>query len=123
VNQARKVLLLLALTAPAPAEESPLVAAVIDGETSRVAVVVVAPEYPKNARRDRVEGEVQVCFDVSRRGKTRRIAVRRSSNRAFEKPSIKAVRASTYRALNRDEPLQAAKLCRTFIFSLVPLEE
>jgi TonB family protein len=117
------VTLLLAFSMTSQAEESPILARVIDSNTSRVAVLVVAPKYPKHARRDRIEGEVQVCFDVSRRGRTRRIAVRHSSNRAFERPSIKAVRASTFKPLKKNQPLQPEKLCRRFIFSLVPVEE
>lgn len=104
------------------ADEQPLVAYVIDSSTDRIPSHTVAPEYPRKARRDRVEGEVQVCFEVNREGRTRRIAVRTSTHRAFEKPSIKAVRASSFRPVGKDEPLQAMKSCRTFIFSLEPVE-
>jgi len=104
------------------ADKTPLVAHVIDSSTNRLPAITVAPEYPHKARRDRVEGEVQVCFDVDRDGRTRRIAVRNSTHRAFEKPSIKAVRASLFRPIGREEPLQAIKSCRTFIFSLEPVE-
>jgi TonB family protein len=104
------------------ADKTPLVAHVIDSSTNRLPAITVAPEYPHKARRDRVEGEVQVCFDVDRDGRTRRIAVRNSTHRAFEKPSIKAVRASSFRPIGREESLQAIKSCRTFIFSLEPIE-
>lgn len=104
------------------AEEEPIRAAVIDSETDRVPLETVAPEYPRKARRDRVEGEVMVCFDIDRQGRPRRIAVRRSTGRQFEKPSIRAVRASSFRPLEDDEPLQTLKTCRTFVFALVPLE-
>jgi len=104
------------------ADEQSLVAYVIDSSTDRIPSHTVAPEYPRKARRDRVEGEVQVCFDVNREGRTRRIAVRNSTHRAFEKPSIKAVRASRFRPIGKDEPLPAIKSCRTFIFSLEPAE-
>jgi TonB family protein len=104
------------------ADETSLVAHVVDSSTNRIPLHTVAPEYPRKARRDRVEGEVQVCFDVDREGRTRRIAVRNSSHRVFEKPSIKAVRASLFRPIGREEPLQAIKSCRTFIFSLEPAE-
>jgi TonB family protein len=104
------------------ADEQPLVAYVIDSSTDRIPSHTVAPEYPRKARRDRVEGEVRVCFDVNREGRTRRISVRTSTHRAFEKPSIKAVRASKFRPIGKDEPLQAMKSCRTFIFSLEPVE-
>lgn len=104
------------------AEEEPIRASIIDSETSRIPQETVAPDYPHKARRDRIEGEVMVCFDIDRRGRPRRIAVRRSTNRQFEKPSIRAVRASSFRPLKEDEPLQTLKTCRTFVFSLVPLE-
>ena len=98
-------------------------AVVIHGDTDRVPVQTVAPKYPRKARRDRIEGQVQVCFDVDRRGRTRRIAVRHSSHRTFEKPSKKAVRQSTFKPLNDDEPIQAMKVCRTFVFALEPVAE
>lgn len=104
------------------ADEQPLVAHIVDGSTDRIPLQTVAPEYPRKARRDRVEGEVQVCFEVNREGRTRRIAVRTSTHRAFEKPSMKAVRASSFRPVGKDEPLQVMKSCRTFIFSLEPAE-
>lgn len=107
----------------AVADDDPLVARVIDEQTERTPKYTVVPKYPRKARRDRVEGEVQVCFDVDKKGRTRRIAVRRSSNRIFEKPSIRAIRASTFLPLQPGEELQAIKSCRTFVFSLVPVEE
>ena len=103
-------------------DEQPLVAHVIDSSTVRIPSHTVAPEYPRKARRDRVEGKVQVCFEVNREGRTRRIAVRTSTHRAFEKPSIKAVRASSFRPVGKDDPYPAIKSCRTFIFSLEPAE-
>ncbi len=121
----RRCLFLVVFIVIAPAfaaDEQPLVAYVIDSSTDRIPSLTVAPEYPRKARRDRVEGEVQVCFEVNREGRTRRIAVRTSTHRAFEKPSIKAVRASRFRPDGKDEPLQAMKSCRTFIFSLEPIE-
>ncbi len=104
-------------------DDEALLAVVIDTNTSRISVTVVAPEYPRDARRDRVEGEVQVCFEVDRKGRTRRVAVRRSSNRAFERPSIRAVKASTFRPIGDDEELPPIKSCRTFRFALQPIEE
>jgi TonB family protein len=117
------IALVLIYATTSVAEEEVIRAYVVDGETDRIPMVTVAPQYPHKARRDRVEGEVRVCFDVDRAGRTRRIAVRNSSNRAFEKPSIAAVRASTFYPLARYEPLQSIKSCRTFIFSLVPADD
>ena len=122
----RRWLLLCALAIVTPTladDEKPVVAHVIDSSTDRIPAHTVAPEYPRKARRDRIEGEVQVCFDVDREGRTRRIAVRNSTHRAFEKPSIKAVRASSFRPIDKEETLPAIKFCRTFIFALEPVEK
>ncbi len=123
----RHLIAFLATIAIAPCaladEDGPLHAVIIDTESGRTPMTVVAPEYPRVARRDRVEGEVQVCFDVNRKGRTRRVAVRRSSNRIFEKPSIRAVKASTFRPLDDDQEVPVIKSCRTFKFSLQPIDE
>ena len=102
------------LAGPTQAEE-PVVSA-----DERVPVHTVVPKYPPDARRDRIEGEVEVCFNVDRKGRPVRIAVRRSTHRIFEKPSIRAVRASRYKPLDRSKPVPAIKTCRTFSFSLQP---
>lgn len=121
----RSLLLLfpLLIAPAATAEEELLLAHVIDSNIKRIPSQTIVPEYPPKARRDRVEGEVEVCFEINREGRPRRISVRNSSNRAFERPSIKAVRASFFRPLKEGESLQSIKSCRTFIFSLEPIEE
>ena len=106
------VLVMAGLVVPTLAEE-PVV-----GAGERVPLHTVVPKYPPDARRDRIEGEVEVCFNVDRKGRPNRIAVRRSTHRVFEKPSIRAVRASRYKPLKRSEPVPAIKTCRTFSFSL-----
>ena len=90
-------------------------------DTERVPRYTVVPDYPQVARRDRIEGEVQVCFNITRDGRTRRIAVRRSTHRIFEKPSVRAVRRSMYEPLTDDSKLSGIKACRTFRFSLEPV--
>jgi TonB family protein len=118
------VALVIVFASPAVVSDDELLfAQVTDTDSKRLPSHTVAPEYPRKARRDRIEGEVQVCFDIDREGRPLRIAVRKSSNRAFEKPSIKAVRASSFRPLRKDQPLQSLKSCRTFRFSLHPVEE
>ncbi|MDJ0919272.1 MAG: energy transducer TonB [Woeseiaceae bacterium] len=87
-------------------------------EVERVPLHTVVPDYPKEARRDRIEGEVEVCFNVDRKGRPMRIGVRRSTHRVFEKAAIRAVRASRYTPLKRSEPVPSIKTCRTFTFSL-----
>jgi len=98
-------------------DESP----VTKDDVNRVPLYTVMPDYPMLARRDRIEGEVKVCFEISRRGRTRRIAVRTSTHRVFEKPAIRAVRASTYTPLPKDAALSGIKACRTFRFTLEPV--
>ena len=108
------------LSLPVVAAEVPESSAGSEGVV-RVPKFTLIPEYPKIARRDRIEGEVQVCFEITRDGRTRRIAVRNSTNRVFEKPAIRAVRASSYEPLPPGVKLTGIKACRTFRFSLEPV--
>lgn len=112
-------LLLLVGAGAAGAQVSELPAGPDD--TERVPRYTVVPDYPKVARRDRIEGEVQVCFNITRDGRPRRIAVRRSTHRIFEKPAIRAVRQSKYEPLPDEAELSGIKACRTFRFSLEPV--
>jgi TonB family protein len=92
-----------------------------DASEDRQPLHTVVPVYPERALRDRLEGDVEVCFDIDREGRTSRVAVRHSSSRLFEKPAILAVRASTYRPLSADKTLSGIKNCRTFRFRLDPV--
>ena len=89
-----------------------------DDSGDRAPLHTVVPTYPSAARRDRVEGDVQVCFNVDRKGRPYRISVRTSTNRVFEKPAIRAVRASRYAPLPEGRELSGIKTCRTFQFRL-----
>lgn len=101
--------------------EEPQVTHLRDETSERTPLHTVVPAYPKVARRDRIEGEVQVCFKIDRDGKPYRIAVRKSSHRVFEKPAKRAVRASTYKALEPGQKDSGIKSCRTFRFTLEPV--
>lgn len=92
-----------------------------DENTERVPLHTVMPGYPHEARRDRIEGEVQVCFHIDRQGRPYRIAVRRSTHRIFEKPARKAVRRSTWLPLDAEAKVPGIKACRTFRFRLSPV--
>lgn len=81
----------------------------------------VVPVYPELARRERVEGDVQVCFNVDREGRPYGVRVRSSSNRIFEKPALVAARASTFEPLLPGKKLSGIKTCRTFRFRLSPV--
>lgn len=120
----RLTILTISLLLPASAfasNDTPEGVEQIDSDTDRVPLHTVIPDYPRIARRDRIEGEVQVCFNITRDGRPTSIAVRHSTNRLFEKPSRKAVRKSTWVPLAGDEPSSGIKACRTFRFSLVPV--
>lgn len=86
----------------------------------RKPVQTVVPVYPELARRERVEGDVQICFNIDREGFPYRVRVRNSTNRIFEKPSLIAARASTFEPLLPGKKLSGIKTCRTFRFRLMP---
>ncbi|MDJ0814509.1 MAG: TonB family protein, partial [Woeseiaceae bacterium] len=109
-------IVLLPLTGTA--DEQAAVETAADDVVERVPLHTVVPVYPEKARRARVEGEVEVCFNIDRDGGTRRVAVRRSSNRVFEKPAREAVKASTFLPLEPGQKVPDIKSCRTFRFFL-----
>jgi TonB family protein len=115
-----KVLACLLVLSPltGTAEEQPVVTAQPDDVVDRVPVHTVVPVYPEKARRARVEGEVEVCFHIDRDGTTKGVAVRRSTNRVFEKPARNAVKASTFEPLDPAQKNPDIKACRTFRFYL-----
>lgn len=92
-----------------------------DDSGKREPLQTMVPDYPERARRERIEGEVEVCFDVDRKGHTSRVAVRRSTHRIFEKPAMRAIRASSYRPLAEGSKSSGIKTCRTFRFRLTPV--
>ncbi len=115
-------LLTFLLVAPAGiADDDTVVTHFTDDTGARMPLQTMVPVYPQRALTDRIEGEVQVCFNVDREGRTSRIAVRRSSNRLFEKPAMVAIRGSTYMPLAQDKELSGIKTCRTFRFLLDPV--
>jgi len=112
----------IAFAMPAAAQES---VEPVDTDYDRMPANTIVPEYPEEARLERIEGEVQVCFDISREGFPQRVKVRRSTNRVFEKPARDAVRRSTWRPIQLGQKVPGIKGCRTFRFTLepVPLDE
>jgi TonB family protein len=110
---------LLALTVSAQDESS--VTHLLDPAGERKPLQTVVPLYPERALQDRVQGDVEVCFNVDREGRTSRVSVRKSSHRMFEKPSTLAVRASSYAPLEENKILSGIKTCRIFRFRLDPV--
>ena len=112
-------LLILALTASA--QDNVDVTHLLDPAGDRKPLQTVVPVYPNRALTDRVQGDVQVCFNIDREGRTSRVSVRESSHRMFEKPAVLAVRASSYAPLAENEILSNIKTCRIFRFRLDPV--
>ena len=115
------ILICWLLTATGAAEDDSDVTHFTGDTGDRMPLQTMVPVYPERALADRIEGEVQVCFNVDREGRTSRIAVRRSSNRLFEKPAMVAIRGSTYMPLQGGEELSGIKTCRTFRFLFDPV--
>lgn len=120
-SRAWQILALVASTSTTVAQENAEITHLLDPGGDRVPLQTVVPVYPERALTERLQGEVEVCFHIDREGRTSRIAVRRSSNRIFEKPAIQAVRASSYKPLQDNETLSNIKTCRTFRFRLDPV--
>jgi len=92
-----------------------------DSNTDRAPSVTAVPQYPKTARRDRIEGEATVCYKIDKKGRIINPSVRRSSHRMFAKPALKAIRHSSYEPLRSDQEISIVKTCRTYRFLLNPV--
>ncbi len=91
-------------------------------DDDRNPIHTVVPEYPQQAWFERVEGDVEVCFFITRGGRPYNIAVRRSDHRIFERVARDAVKNSWFEAIPRPDKVPQVKTCRTFLFRLEPLE-
>jgi TonB family protein len=89
-----------------------------DSSADRQPAVTAFPRYPSVARRDRIEGEAMVCFNIDARGRVLRPSVRSSTHRIFEKPAMMAIRRSSFAPLAAGGKPAAAKTCRTYRFRL-----
>ena len=115
------ILICWLLTATGAAEVDSNVTHFTGDTGDRMPLQTMVPVYPERALTDRVQGDVEVCFNVDREGRTSRISVRQSSHRMFEKPSVFAVRASSYVPLTENKILSGIKTCRIFRFRLDPV--
>lgn len=113
--------LLAVFATAATAQDDAEITHLLDPAGERIPLQTVFPVYPPRALEERVQGDVEVCFNVDRDGRTSRIAVRHSSHRMFEKPSILAVRASSYQPVKDHEIISGIKTCRIFRFRLDPV--
>ena len=67
-----------------------------------VPVRTVAPEYPDELRRDGVSGLVMVKCTIDEQGNVTAAEVEKSSNNAFEKPAIAAVKKWKFKPARQD---------------------
>lgn len=93
-----------------------------DTKTDRVPFRTAFPEYPRIARRDRIEGEATVCFMIKADGKISKARVRSSTHRMFSRPSLRAIKKSSFEPLAPGQILGTEKTCRTYRFRLDPVE-
>lgn len=91
-------------------------------DVDRNPVQTVIPEYPRKAWLDFIEGDVQICFFITRGGKPYNVAVRSSDHKVFERPAREAVKISRFEAISRSESVSQIKTCRKFQFRLESLE-
>ena len=127
MNKPALTVLLLLVGGSALAQGKVATIDTIDGPDSRDdlnrnPVQTVIPEYPRQAWLDQIEGDVQVCFYVTRGGRPYNIAVRHSDNKIFERPVREAVKISWFEAIPRSEKVPQIKTCRKFQFRLEYLE-
>jgi TonB family protein len=102
-------------------EDGPVVTHFFDTSTDRIPLVTTFPKYPSVARRDRIEGEATVCFKIKTNGKVSRPSMRDSSHKIFVRPTLRAIKKSTFEPLGPNQILATAKTCRTFRFRLEPV--
>ena len=67
-----------------------------------VPVRTVAPEYPNELRRDGVSGLVMVKCSIDEQGNVTGTEVEKSSNAAFEKPAVEAVKKWKFKPAKQD---------------------
>jgi TonB family protein len=92
-----------------------------DSSSERAPAVTTFPDYPRIARRDRIEGEATVCFKIAPSGRILEPAILKSTHKIFEKPALRAIKQSSFEPLGPEEELSATRTCRTFRFRLDPV--
>jgi len=102
-------------------EDTGVVRHFIDTNTDRVPSLTAFPKYPSVARRDRIQGEATVCFKIRANGRVSRPVVTEYSHKIFSKPSLRAIKKSSFEPLGPGQLLKTARTCRTFRFRLDPV--
>lgn len=95
----------------------------MDSSHDRTPAITAFPQYPRIARRDRIEGQAVVCFKITLDGRIRSVRTKNYSNRIFRRPALRAIKASSFEPLRPYEVFSTARTCRTYRFRLEPVEE
>jgi TonB family protein len=112
----------LLVSAPASTQQdSTLVTHFLDSNTDRVPLLTAFPTYPSIARRDRIQGEAKVCFKIKQDGRITRARLESATHRIFGKPSLRAIKRSSFEPLAPNQILARSKTCRTYRFRLEPI--
>jgi len=80
------------------------------GREPPVPVRTVAPEYPSDLRRDGVSGMVMVKCTIDEQGNVTEPEVLKSSNAAFDKPAVDAVKKWRFKPAKQDGTPVAIKV-------------
>ncbi|MDH3441994.1 MAG: energy transducer TonB, partial [Gammaproteobacteria bacterium] len=102
-------------------QDTGLVRHFIDTSTDRVPALTAFPRYPSVARRDRIEGEATVCFKIRANGRISRPVVTDYTHKIFSKPSLRAIKKSSFEPLGPGQLLKTARTCRIYRFRLDPV--
>lgn len=95
------VLLVAALAVPAQAQTK---------SEPPVPVRTVAPDYPDELRREGLSGLVMVKCSIDEQGNVTETLVEKSSNAAFEKPAIAALKKWKFKPAKQDDKPVAIKV-------------
>lgn len=93
----------------------------VDTSTDRTPAKTAFPEYPRIARRDRIEGDATVCFRIDARGRIRSPRIRESTHPIFKRPALRAIRQSSFEPLAPNNIVAQGLSCRTYRFRLEPV--
>jgi TonB family protein len=75
-------------------------------------IKTIDPKYPRSALQRRINGSVQVIFDVDRSGNTTNIRIKSSTNKLFDSEAMRVIRSSKF------EPALNSKGIPTYYFDL-----
>ena len=81
----------------------------MDSSMDRTPAKTAFPTYPRIARRDRIEGDATVCFKIDIDGRIRSIRVKNYSHRIFRRPSLRAIKDSSFEPLQPHEILSTSR--------------